>query len=114
MQFLVSRHRRLPELARTLTTYPRSRPRPCRNEATGTETKRVSGSNRVREAFKSFGISLAITLVTLAALEVVLRIADFRELRETLTERSLAYDYDPELGWTLGKVQRAYRNRLLT
>ena len=59
----------------------------------------MSGSNRVREAFKSFGISLAITLVTLAALEVVLRIADFRELRETLTERSLAYDYDPELGW---------------
>lgn len=37
--------------------------------------------------------------MTLVALEIVLRIADFRELRETLTERSLAYDYDPDLGW---------------
>jgi hypothetical protein len=59
----------------------------------------VRGSNRVREAFKSIGVSLVVTLVTLAALEIALRIADFRELRETLTERSLAYDYDSELGW---------------
>jgi hypothetical protein len=42
---------------------------------------------------------LAVTLVTLAALEVFLRIADFREFREPLTESSLAYDYDAELGW---------------
>lgn len=59
----------------------------------------MSGSSRGRDTLKSIGTSLAITLVTLAALEIVLRIADFRELRETLTERSLAYDYDPELGW---------------
>jgi hypothetical protein len=52
-----------------------------------------------REAIKSIGISLAITLVTLVALEIVLRVADFRELRETLSEESLAYDYDPALGW---------------
>jgi hypothetical protein len=32
-----------------------------------------------------------MTLVTLATLEIVLRIADFRELRETLSERSLGY-----------------------
>jgi hypothetical protein len=55
--------------------------------------------NRVREAVLSACVSLGITLVTLAALEVFLRVADFAELRETLTERSLAYSYDAELGW---------------
>jgi hypothetical protein len=54
---------------------------------------------KFRESLLSIGTSVIIALVTLAALEMVLRIADFRELRETLTERSLAYDYDPELGW---------------
>lgn len=63
------------------------------------EAKSVSKSNRGREFVKSFATSLVITLVTLAALEIVLRVADFRELRETLTERSLAYDYEPDLGW---------------
>jgi len=38
-------------------------------------------------------------VATLAVLEIFLRVADFRELRETLSERSLAYDYDAELGW---------------
>ena len=56
-------------------------------------------SGRAREALKSIGISLGIALVTLAALEIVLRVADFRELRETLSETSLAYDFDAELGW---------------
>ena len=55
--------------------------------------------NRVREAFRSVGLSLGITLATLAALEICLRVADFRELRETLTERALGYGYDAELGW---------------
>jgi hypothetical protein len=54
---------------------------------------------RTREAIKSIGVSLAITLVTLAGLEIFLRVADFRELRETLSEDSLAYDFDPGLGW---------------
>lgn len=72
---------------------------PPGNDRATIGAKRVTGSSRAREAFKSIGISLAIALVTLVALEIVLRIADFRELRETLTERSLAYDYDPELGW---------------
>jgi hypothetical protein len=40
-----------------------------------------------------------MTVATLAVLEVVLRIADFKELRETLTELSLAYGHDAELGW---------------
>lgn len=59
----------------------------------------MTRSNRAREAFKSIGVSLVVGLVTLAGLEIMLRIADFRELRETLSETSLAYDFDAELGW---------------
>jgi hypothetical protein len=56
-------------------------------------------SSRVREAFKSIGVFLVIAFVTLAVLEIMLRIVDPRELRETLSETSLAYDFDAELGW---------------
>jgi hypothetical protein len=56
-------------------------------------------SSRVREVLRSAAISLGMALATLAALEIVLRVADFRELRETLSERSLGYAYDAELGW---------------
>jgi hypothetical protein len=55
--------------------------------------------HRVLEALLSLCLSLAITLATLAVLEIFLRLANFAELRETLSERSLAYDYDAELGW---------------
>ena len=48
---------------------------------------------------RAAGTGLLIVVVTLAALEVFLRIADFRELREGVSERSLSYRYDPELGW---------------
>ncbi len=48
---------------------------------------------------KSVGISLAIVCATLFVLEIFLRIADFRELREGVSERSLGYRYDAELGW---------------
>jgi hypothetical protein len=54
---------------------------------------------RLREILRSVGISLIMAIVTLAALEIVLRVADFRELREGVSERSLSYRYDPELGW---------------
>src|ERR1700753_664164 len=40
-----------------------------------------------------------VTAVTLAAMELLLRVADFRELRQDASERSLAYGYDAELGW---------------
>ncbi|MFO1111130.1 MAG: SGNH/GDSL hydrolase family protein [Bradyrhizobium sp.] len=59
----------------------------------------MTGSSRAREALKSVGTFLGITLATLAGLEIVLRVADFRELRETLSETSLVYDFDAELGW---------------
>jgi hypothetical protein len=60
---------------------------------------RSTPPSRVREAWRSAGVSLVMTLVTLAALEIILRVVDFRELRETLSERSLGYAYDAELGW---------------
>jgi hypothetical protein len=54
---------------------------------------------RVREILRSVGVSLVMAIVTLAVLEVVLRVADFRELREGVSERTLSYRYDAELGW---------------
>jgi hypothetical protein len=54
---------------------------------------------RFRNVLQAIGLSLVLTLVTLAGLEVVLRLADFRMLREGTTERSLGYRYDAELGW---------------
>jgi hypothetical protein len=52
-----------------------------------------------REVVRSIGISLGMVLLTLVALEIFLRVADFRTLREGQSERSLSYRYDPELGW---------------
>jgi hypothetical protein len=40
-----------------------------------------------------------VAALTLAATELLLRVADFRELRQDASERSLAYGYDAELGW---------------
>jgi hypothetical protein len=54
---------------------------------------------RLREVLRSVGVSLGMAIVTLAALEIFLRVADFRELREGVSERSLSYRYDAELGW---------------
>src|ERR1700744_2789954 len=54
---------------------------------------------RVTEALRSTGITLLITLVTLVALEGLLRLVSPRMLRDSSTERSLTYQYDPELGW---------------
>jgi hypothetical protein len=59
----------------------------------------MTNPSRTREVFLSTCVSLVMAIATLAALEVVLRIVDFKELRETLSEQSLSYGYDPELGW---------------
>ena len=48
---------------------------------------------------QSLGTVAIMTVVTLAALEIVLRVVDLRELREGVSERSLSYRYDSELGW---------------
>jgi hypothetical protein len=54
---------------------------------------------RLREVLWSVGVSLVTTIVTLAGLEIFLRVADFRMLREGVSERSLSYRHDAELGW---------------
>ena len=61
--------------------------------------KHVIGSERIRGTLRSAGITLCIALATLAAIEVMLRVADLRMLREGSNERSLTYRYDAELGW---------------
>jgi hypothetical protein len=53
----------------------------------------------IRKAAQSLGAVAIMTILTLAALEIVLRVADFRFLREGVTERSLSYQYDTDLGW---------------
>ena len=72
---------------------------------------------RLREILRSVGISLAMTIATLAVLEVVLRVADFRELREGVSERSLSYQYDfrarmgADTEFELGRDQRPHHPR---
>ena len=50
-------------------------------------------------ALRSALTVLLVTALTLAVTELLLRVADFRELRQDASERSLAYGYDAELGW---------------
>jgi|SRR5579864_1016361 len=52
-----------------------------------------------RALVRSAATILSITIATLAATELLLRVADFRELRQDSSERSLSYGYDAELGW---------------
>jgi hypothetical protein len=54
---------------------------------------------RLRQSLRSLGSTTITIIVTLAMLEMFLRAANFRELREGVTERSLSYRYDAELGW---------------
>src|SRR5579872_1270142 len=49
---------------------------------------------------KSIGVSLGMACVTLLVLEMLLRICDFRELRDGADERALGYKHDAEIGWT--------------
>lgn len=52
-----------------------------------------------RQALRSICMAFFMTLASLAAIEVALRLADLRILREASSERSLSYRYDAELGW---------------
>lgn len=54
---------------------------------------------KTRNVLRSLSVIAIMSIATLAALEIVLRVADFRELREGVSERSLSYEYDAELGW---------------
>jgi hypothetical protein len=60
---------------------------------------RGTRGGKFRQILGALGAGLLVTAATLAALEIFLRIADFRELREGVSERSLSYRYDAELGW---------------
>ena len=51
------------------------------------------------QALRSACSAIFITLVSFAAIEVALRLADLRLLREASSERSLSYRHDAELGW---------------
>ncbi len=61
----------------------------------------MQGPTRVRlhRIVGSAGVTLVMSCATLLALEVFLRVCDFRELREGASERSLGYRYDAGLGW---------------
>jgi hypothetical protein len=61
--------------------------------------KRAREGIEIWSFLQSLGTIVIITIVTLAALEIILRVADLRELREGVSERSLSYRYDTELGW---------------
>src|SRR6201987_1459151 len=56
-------------------------------------------AGKIRRFLVSLGAPLLVTMATLLGLELALRLADFRELREGNSERSLSYRYDAELGW---------------
>ncbi len=43
--------------------------------------------------------TIAVIAASFLLAEVIFRLADFRELRQDSSERSLSYDYDAELGW---------------
>jgi hypothetical protein len=51
------------------------------------------------KAVQSLATAAIMMIITLVALEIVLRVVDLRELREGVSERSLSYQYDAELGW---------------
>jgi len=53
----------------------------------------------LQKSLQSLGAFAIMMIVTLGALEIVLRVVDLRELREGVSERSLSYQYDAELGW---------------
>src|SRR5689334_13023916 len=54
---------------------------------------------RWRRALLSACGVLFTILISLAAIEITLRVIDLRVLREVGGERSLSYHYDAELGW---------------
>ena len=48
---------------------------------------------------RTLAIQLAIWIATFAIVEMALRVADPRVLREGQSERTIAYRHDAELGW---------------
>ena len=63
------------------------------------QIKPTGASARLRQILASACVTIGMACATLLALEVLLRVCDFRELRRDKTERSLGYRYDAEIGW---------------
>jgi hypothetical protein len=61
--------------------------------------QRSTGPAWHRETLWSACTVLFISVATLAVVEIILRVADFRVLRAGKSEQSLTYRHDPELGW---------------
>jgi GDSL-like lipase/acylhydrolase family protein len=61
----------------------------------------MSSSTRERIVAKlhAAGVQLLLLLAMLLVFEGVLRVVNFRMLRDSSSERSLTYQYDAELGW---------------
>jgi hypothetical protein len=84
--------------------------------------KHFGQGTRFGNSLRSFASVTILTLATLATLEIALRVVDLRELREGVSERSLSYQYDAELGWapipgssasvTNARVIQAHHNSL--
>jgi hypothetical protein len=58
-----------------------------------------ANASRTESLLRTLGIQLAIWIATFGIVEVALRIADPRVLRDGQNERSVAYRHDSELGW---------------
>src|SRR3978361_759817 len=74
---------------------------PCNVAAAGSRCRMTESITHAQslQVLRSAGIAFVMTLASLAAIEVALRLADLRILREASSERSLSYRYDAELGW---------------
>ena len=54
---------------------------------------------RVHRTFRLTGLALLMIFAILVAIEIVFRVVEPRVLRVDMTERSLTFSYDAELGW---------------
>jgi hypothetical protein len=59
-----------------------------------------AGPDRRARLVRAVGLQLVLLVVTLAAVELILRLADLRELRNDYVEGAgIMFRHDPELGW---------------
>ncbi len=70
----------------------------------------AGAKRRIGDLFSIVGLQLLLVLGTLATTELILRVADFRELRDGYrVGSSVVHHYDPELGWSpLPRVAAMY------
>ena len=59
----------------------------------------VAAPPRGMALLRAIALQAGLALLTLAGLELFLRVADFREVRLIPEQFRLPYQHDPELGW---------------